>query len=134
MKFSVPALLKWLAAASVAAWGGMPAMLQTLVILMAVDYATGLINAWGRGELSSDVGRRGLVKKVQTIILLCAVQWIQRRAGLALHLHEGAAFAYVVNEVISIVENCAHAGVPIPDQLVEALKTVQKLRTPPASP
>jgi toxin secretion/phage lysis holin len=127
----MPAGAKWAAGAAISLWGGLPAMLQMLAILMMIDYATGLINAWGKKELSSDVGRRGLVKKLQTIILICAMRYAQQRAGVTLHIDDGVTFAYVVNELISIVENCAHAGVPIPDQLVEAIKTVQKLRASP---
>lgn len=125
---SFPAAVKWMFALLISFWGGLPAMIQTLAICMAFDYATGLVRAWGEKSLSSDIGRKGLAKKVLTLVMLIFLRYAERRGGLSIHVSDGAALAYVVNEAISIIENVAHAGVPIPAPVVNALLSIQKLK------
>jgi toxin secretion/phage lysis holin len=108
-------------------------MIRTLAIFMGVDYATGLIKAWRNKELSSDIGRRGLGTKVQTLILIMVVRYIQTQSGIPIHFDDGAAFLYVLNEIISIFENCASSDVPIPAQWVGILTSLKTRLAKPAT-
>ena len=124
---SVPAVAKWLGAFVVAEWMLLPNALQTLLIFMAIDYGSGLTAALMRREASSAVGFRGLMKKILTLVLLLTAHLLERRMGVELRIEHVGALGYTANEVISIVENLARAGVPIDSRLVEGLMTVKKL-------
>ncbi len=107
---------------------GPPDPVHFLLGFMALDYFTGLIAGALRKEISSGRAWRGLGKKVLTLLLLTALYLAEREAGFGLQITTMAALAYVVNEAISILENCARAGVPIPPKLIAFLLAVQKLR------
>lgn len=125
---SFPAALKWLAVFLVAQWVLIPSTVRTLVILMAVDYAFGVATAFVRKKVSSAIGFRGLIRKMMVLALLLVIHVAEQQAGIELHIEQFGAMGYCVNELISIVENCAKAGIPIPAQLVTALLTVKHLR------
>jgi toxin secretion/phage lysis holin len=133
VKISVPAIVKWLAAFAVVEWLQLPASMRALVIFMSIDYASGLAVGFMRKELSSAIGLRGLVRKGMVLLLLLTVHIAEQNTGADLRLEHIGALGYMVNEIISIVENCARAGVPIPAQLVSALMSVQNLRGRPAT-
>jgi toxin secretion/phage lysis holin len=133
MKISIPALAKWLVAFVIAEWISLPGSMRTLVIFMAIDYASGLAVGFMRKELSSAIGLRGLVRKGMVLLLLLTVHIAEQNAGADLRLEHIGALGYMVNEIISIIENCARAGVPIPAQLVSALMSMQNLRGRPAT-
>lgn len=96
-----------------------------LLIFMGFDIVTGLIASWNEGKLSSSVGRRGISIKALILILIATASLTSRALKLDVDLGSGVAIAYIVNEIISIVENCSRAGVPIPDAMVQALLKVK---------
>jgi toxin secretion/phage lysis holin len=135
------ALGKWITAFGVAMWIHTPDPLRILTLLLIVDYLTGLAAAWSRKEVSSDVGRRGLTKKLGIlglVLMLYGAEWYLRRAvsaaGTALPLWaqipaaNSLALGYCVNEAISVIENFSWMGVPIPAAWVRALMAAKKLR------
>lgn len=127
---SVPAVAKWLGAIAVAQWLQIPGVVRALLFFMTADYVTGLAAAYVRRELSSAIGWRGLVKKTLVLILLLVAHVGEQSAGLNIHVEQIGAVGYIVSEFISIVENVARAGVPIPAQIVEALLAAKKLSKP----
>lgn len=128
MKISVPAIVKWLAAFAVVEWLQLPASMRALVIFMSIDYASGLAAAFVRKELSSNEGLRGLVRKGMVLLLLLTVHLAEKSVGADLRLEHVGALGYIINEIISILENCGRAGVPIPQQFLAALLSVQKMQ------
>lgn len=118
---------KWMVAAIIAMWASIPAPVITLMIFMGVDMLTGLISAYAARKLDSRVGRAGVTRKLLTLILLYVIHLLETQAHLELGLEKIAAVAYTLNEAISIIENCARSGVPIPDQLISTLKRFQKI-------
>jgi toxin secretion/phage lysis holin len=134
-KWSAPAFVKWIAAFVAAGWFQMPVLVRTLVMLIVLDYASGVAAAFVRSELTSAKGLRGLVKKSMILLLLLAIHIAENSLGvqLGLQIESVVALAYCVNEIVSLIENCAHAGVPIPAALVEALLKAKKLRGEPAT-
>ena len=109
-------------------FGGWTADLTTLLICMLVDYITGImVAAWRKkspktksGALSSSVGFRGLCKKM--VILLCVI--IAYRIDVTLGLNyvkTAAVIAFIVNELLSIVENTGLIGVPWPPTMLKAI-------------
>lgn len=124
-----PALwsLKWLAAGIAAIWMTIPAAIHTLLIMMLLDYSTGFIVAVMNRKLNAAEGLRGLGRKTLTLILVVTVHWVTEPLHLGLDVASMVAVAFTLNEMISITENCAHAGVPIPPQLLDVLLRGKKM-------
>lgn len=109
------------AAIILAYWTGMSASAKLLIILVCADYVTGFISAFVRKELSSDAGFRGLGKKVLTLIAVWVTHQISAPLQFGFDIGAALALFYCANEGISIFENLAKAGVPVPTWIVDAL-------------
>lgn len=118
---------KWVLAVVVSLWASVPAAAQTLILLMVMDYATGLLSAAADHRLSSAVGWRGLAKKTATLLLVVAAHFLVRSLHLPFDFCSTLSVGFVVNEAISIVENAADLGVPIPPALLDLLVRSKKL-------
>ena len=102
-------------------FGGWDMALQTLLLLMVLDYITGLICAGKNKVLSSSTGFRGLGKKMVTLVIVAvavSIDNITNTNGLVRTL---VIFFYVSMEGISILENAARAGVAVSDKLKDML-------------
>ncbi len=128
MRLNALAVLKWMCAA-VAAWWihDVPLALHTLAVLMLIDYGTGLVAALMEGKISSSVGWRGLVKKTAIIGFLMLGHWVEKQIGHEIGAEMFGAFGYGVNEGVSIIENFARLGVPLPDRAIDMLAAIRKL-------
>ena len=113
--------IKWGAAAAVSVWVSIPAAMQTLLILMALDYATGLLKAAIARKLSAAVGWVGLGRKTMTLLLVASAHYLVRTLHLGYDVGSLVAAAFSVNEVISITKNASEAGLPVPPALLDVL-------------
>lgn len=128
VKINALAVWKWLCAAAVAWWvHDMPLAVHSLICLMAIDYATGLMAAALEGSLSSRIGLRGLVQKGAIVCFLMVGHWVEGRMGREIGAEMFGSFGYSVNELISIIENFARLGVPLPDRGIDILSAVRRL-------
>ena len=107
-------------------WGELDGLLYALIASMAIDYISGVIVAVAQKELSSEVGFKGIAKKV-LIMALVAVGHI-----LDIYILGGGAVCrsmvigfYLANEGISILENAGELGLPLPKKLVAVLKQLK---------
>ena len=107
-------------------FGRMDGLMYALIAFMALDYLTGVLVAAAQKELSSKVGFKGIAKKV-IILALVAVGHI-----LDTHVLGGGAVCrsavsgfYIANEGISILENAAELGLPLPKKLIAVLKQLR---------
>lgn len=113
-------------------FGGWTAALGTLIFCMAVDYVTGLIVAGvfhtsdktPGGGLESRAGWKGLCRKGVTLLIVLVASRVDLALGTAF-VRDAVIVGYIVNEVISIIENAGLMGVPIPDALVQAIDALQ---------
>lgn len=113
--------VKWLAALIFATWTSIPHLVQLLIVFMALDLATGILVAIIKKEVSSDVSFGGVAKKALVLILVGMSHIASDTLHTGVDLGSVVALAYCANEVISITENCARAGIPIPGPLVDIL-------------
>ena len=113
--------MKWFLAITIALWISLPFVVKTLILIMALDFVTGLLTAFIRKELCSGISFRGLAKKTLILILVAAAGIVNRSLHIGIDIGAAVAGAYVINELISILENCVRAGVPVPTVLVESL-------------
>ena len=105
-------------------WGGVDGLLYALIVFMVLDYVTGIIVAVAKHELSSEIGFKGIAKKV-LIMALVAVGHI-----LDAYVLGGGAFCrsavigfYIANE--GIRENAGELGIPLPKKLIAVLKQLK---------
>ncbi len=114
-------IFRWITAGVVAYWVSMPAALPTLIIFMGIDYATGILCASIEQRLSSDEAFKGLKKKLMIFLMVTSAHLATKAAGITYDLGSVVAIAYIISEWISVTENCARAGIPVPKVLVDAL-------------
>ena len=107
-------------------FGQIDGLFYALIAFIVLDYLTGLAVACVRKELSSEIGFKGIAKKV-FILVLVAVGHL-----LDAHILGGGSVCrsavigfYIANEGISILENAANLGLPLPKKLVEILKQLK---------
>lgn len=119
-------------AAIASLFGGWTGAMTTLVILMLIDYVTGIIVAGvfhnspkcSGGALSSAVGFKGICRKF--VILLIVV--VACRVDLLLEtniIRDATCIGFCVNELVSITENAGLMGIPLPRKLVEAIEVLR---------
>ena len=101
--------------------GGCDGLLYALIAFVVIDYITGVMCAIADKSLSSEVGFKGICRKV-LIFLLVGIGNIIDVAVLGAPgvLRTAVIFFYLSNEGVSLLENAAHLGLPVP----EAIKTV----------
>ena len=98
--------------------GGCDGLLYALVLFVVVDYITGVMCAAVDHKLSSEVGFKGICRKV-LIFLLVGIGHIldTQIIGTGSVLRTAVIFFYLSNEGISLLENAGHLGLPIPEKL-----------------
>jgi toxin secretion/phage lysis holin len=98
--------------------GGFDGFLYALVALMVADYITGVMCAIVDKKLSSEIGFRGIFKKVLIFVLVGIGHMIDTNL---IGMTEKEVFFYCSNEGISMLENAGRLGLPIPEQLKDIL-------------
>ena len=100
--------------------GGWDVLLKTIVFLAIADYITGWIKGIYTKQLSSEIGFRGLLKKIVMFIVIAVSFVIQGLIGGTIPLREVVIMFYIANEGLSLLENAA-VFTPIPDKLKNVL-------------
>lgn len=102
--------------------GGFDGLLYALVVFMAVDYITGVMCAVSDKKLSSAVGFRGIFRKVLILMLVGIANLLDVQViGTGAVLRTAVIFFYLSNEGVSLLENAAHLGLPVPEKLKDIL-------------
>jgi len=103
--------------------GGTDGFLYALVVFVGIDYITGVMCAIADKKLSSEIGAKGIFKKVLIFILVGISHILDTQIlGNKGALRTATIFFYLSNEGISILENAAHIGLPIPEKLKAVLE------------
>lgn len=106
--------------------GAWDTAIVVLIAFMVIDYATGLIKGWYLKKLSSDVGLKGIARKFLIVLVLCVAVLLDRLLNTGSWVFRTlACYFYIANEGISILENVVILGLPVPDQLKNALIQLQ---------
>ena len=107
-------------------WGGFDVAIQCLLIVIVLDYISGIIKAFVLKNLSSSIGFKGILKKIGVLVVVALAVLIDRVTGESGAIRTLVIYYFVANEGLSIVENLAQAGLPIPKVIKDALKTLKK--------
>lgn len=100
--------------------GGWDAMLYTILLLAVLDYLTGILKAIYKKQISSEIGFKGLIKKILVFVVVAVAYAVQRFTGDTIPLREIVIAFFICNEALSILENAAEF-IDIPPQLKEVL-------------
>ena len=105
--------------------GGLDTALITLLIFIVLDYITGVMCAIVNKNLSSEVGFKGICRKVVIFILVGIANLIDVHIiGSGSVLRTAIIFFYISNEGVSLLENASTLGLPVPSKLKEILKQI----------
>jgi toxin secretion/phage lysis holin len=106
--------------------GGYDGFIYALVALVTIDYITGVMRPFVEKQLSSEIGARGIVKKVLIFTLVGIGHTIDSQVlGSGNAIRTAVIFFYLSNEGISILENSVAMGLPIPDKLRMVLEQLR---------
>lgn len=114
-------------------FGGWDHAVVTLLIFMAIDFATGLIVAGvfhkssktENGSLESRAGFKGLCRKATILLIIIVAHRLDVELG-ATYIRDGVCIAFMVNETISILENAGLMGITIPPGLSNAIELLKQ--------
>lgn len=102
-------------------FGGWDLAIQILVSMMVIDYITGVIVAYINKEVDSRVGFRGICRKLLIMIILIVAVLLDRLFGQGWIFRTIVCYFFIANEGISILENIAKCGIPLPTKLMDKL-------------
>lgn len=104
-------------------FGGCDGLLYALIAFVVIDYITGVMCAVADKKLSSTVGFKGICRKVLIFLLVGIANILDVQViGSGSVLRTAVIFFYISNEGVSLVENAAHLGLPVPDKLKDVLE------------
>lgn len=122
-------IFRWIGAGAGAVityvFGGADSWLIAMLVLVIIDYISGVIAAAIRRELSSKKGFDGILKKVLLFCVVAVAHIIDQATSAGGVLRNLVIGSLIANEGISILENCAKAGVPFPEKLLTVLEQLK---------
>jgi len=132
MKEFIYAAAALIGATIAAAFGGWNTAMTTLLVFMGIDYVSGIICAavfqrspkTENGALESRAGWKGLIRKGMTLLIVL----IAARIDLLLettYFRDGCCIAFILNELLSIIENAGIMGIPIPNIIKKAIEVLK---------
>ncbi len=102
--------------------GGMDGLLIALLVFVIIDYITGVMRAIAEKKLSSAIGFKGVCRKVLVFAMVGVGHVLDTHVvGTGSALRSAVICFYLSNEAISLFENAAHLGLPVPDKLKTVL-------------
>lgn len=108
-------------------FGEVSGLLIALVFLMVIDYITGIIKAYYKHELSSEIGFKGIFKKIIILCLVSVAHMIDLYViGSSAVIMSATIMFYIGNEGISILENAADIDIPLPPALIKSLRQISE--------
>ena len=105
--------------------GGLDTALKTLLILIVLDYVTGLCKAIITKKINSLIGLKGIVKKVGYLIIVAVSVLLDEVVGNTGAIRNLVIYFFVANEGISILENWGAMGLPLPKKVFEVLEQIK---------
>lgn len=110
--------------------GGCDGLLYALIAFVVIDYITGVMCAISNHTLSSEVGFKGICRKVLIFLLVGIANILDIHViGSGSALRTAVIFFYISNEGVSLLENAAHLGLPIPEKIKVVLEQLHDRST-----
>ena len=93
--------------------------------LIVIDYITGVLSAIHSQTLNSDTGYKGIIKKVAILLVVAVSFVIEKATGSEFLIREITIMFFIANEGLSVLENVAEIGIPLPKQLIAILEQLK---------
>ena len=107
-------------------FGDMEGLMVTLIALIILDYISGVIAAAVEKRLSSEVGAKGIAKKIFMLFIVALANIVDTSViGDGHVLKTVTVVFYICNECISLIENAGRIGVPVPKKLLDVLEQLR---------
>lgn len=107
-------------------YGDMNGLIIALFVVIVLDYTTGIVKAGILHELSSEIGFKGILKKMLILLVVAMAHVIDFCVGSGETWRNIAIVFYICNEGISILENAVTCGLPVPKKLKEILENIDE--------
>lgn len=105
--------------------GGWDMALQTLLIVMLLDYITGICKAIYKKKVNSSIGLKGIIKKIGYLVIVAVAVILDHITGETGAIRTLVIYFFVANEGISIIENWGAMGLPLPQKIIEILEQIK---------
>lgn len=106
-------------------FGEWSVLLQILLAFVIIDYVSGLLASGVEGKLSSKVGFKGIAKKIMIFVLVAVGHLVDKAIGDGSMIQNAIIFFYLGNELLSILENAGRTGLPVPEQIKNAVDVLK---------
>lgn len=106
--------------------GGIDIAFVSLIVIMALDYITGVMSAIYNKKLNSKIGYKGIIKKASYLLIIAFSVILDRLLGQTGSVRTLVIYFFVANDGISILENVAEMNIPLPKKLKELLEQLKK--------
>ena len=107
-------------------FGDMEGLMVALIALIILDYISGVIAAAVEKRLSSEVGAKGIAKKIFMLLIVALANIVEINVvGDGHVLKTVTVVFYICNECISLIENAGRIGVPVPKKLLDVLEQLR---------
>lgn len=106
-------------------YGDMNGLLIALFVVIVLDYITGIAKALVLKKLSSEVGFKGILKKILILIVVALAHVVDNCVGSGETWRNIAIVFYISNEGISILENAVACGLPVPAKMKDILENME---------
>ena len=126
MKHLISDILSVILTTTVYLLGGFDIALQSLIIVIIIDYLTGIASAIYNKELSSKTGFKGIIKKFCYLLVVALSVVIDNLLGQSGLIRSLVIYFFVANDGLSIIENMAEMNVKLPQKLIDALEQIKK--------
>jgi toxin secretion/phage lysis holin len=127
--FSITTIVSLIGSVTSYMFGGWGSLLTVLTFMIMVDYFTGIIAAGIEKKLCSRKGFRGIAQKLLIFVLVSVAHMIDVIIGVEHLIRDATIIFYIMNEIISILENAKRVGLPIPVffvKIIELFKSKSK--------
>lgn len=106
--------------------GGLDIALKSLLIVIVIDYATGILSAIYNKQINSKVGFKGILKKFSYLLIIALSVIVDNILGQSGTVRTLVIYFFVANDGISILENVAEMNIPLPPKLLETLEQLKE--------
>lgn len=106
--------------------GGIDIALKSLIIIIVIDYLTGVASAFYNKKVSSKKGLKGIIKKFCYLCVVALAVVIDRLVGNSGVIRTLVIYFFVANDGISIIENMAEMDIKLPKKLIDSLDDLRK--------
>lgn len=119
-------ILAWICTLLSFLFGDMEGLMVALIALIILDYISGVIAAAVEKRLSSEVGAKGIAKKIFMLLIVALANIVDINViGDGHVLKTVTVVFYICNECISLIENAGRIGVPVPKKLLDVLEQLR---------